>query len=470
MLQNFDSLDFRRQEKKMATVILQTKQTNQPPTLPAGILGGHFLKFRRAPTEFLTKAAALGDVTKFRLGNQAMFFANHPDLVRDVLVTNHHKFHKGRALQRMKRVLGNGLLTSEAEFHLRQRRLAQPAFHRQRIAAYAASMIDFGERVAGEWRDGETRDIAEEMMRLTLYIVAKTLFGANVESEADEISRAMTTLIGAFNLLMLPFSELLEKLPLPQAKRFQTAKDTIDRVIYKIIAERRTSGEDNGDLLSMLLLAQDEDTGGKMTDEQVRDECLTIFLAGHETTANALTWTWFLLSQHPQIEKRFHRELDEVLFEKRLPTPDDYPKLKFTEAVLAESMRLYPPAWAIGRLAIEDYELNEFAVNKGDLILLSPFIAQRDKRFWRDAEEFKPERWFSETSIKEASQKFTYFPFGGGVRRCVGEQFAWTEGVLLLATIARKWKLELIKNQTVALHPLVTLRPKYGMKMKAIAR
>lgn len=441
----------------------------QPPTLPAGILGGHFLKFRRQPTEFLTKAAQLGDVSRFRLGNQPMFFVNHPDLIRDVLVTNAGKFHKGRALQRMKRVLGQGLLTSEGEFHLRQRRLAQPAFHRQRIAGYADSMVGYGERVSESWRDGKTYDIAEEMMRLTLYIVAKTLFGANVEDKADEIGEAMTTLIGAFNYLLLPFSELLEKLPLPIAKRFDRAKETIDRVIYKIISERRQTGEDRGDLLSMLLLAQDEDDGGRMTDEQVRDEALTLFLAGHETTANALTWTWYLLSQNPEIERKFHEDIDRVLPGKGVPTFADYNELKYTEAVLAEAMRLYPPAWAIGRLAIENHKLNGFPVDKGSLVLLSPFTMHRDRRFWDEPETFKPERW-EKLSIKEASQKFVYFPFGGGVRRCIGEQFALTEGVLMLATIGRNWRLKPMANQKIELNPLVTLRPKYGMKMQVERR
>lgn len=465
MLENLTRQNFL--PKKAMTEMASSKQ---PPTLPAGIFGDHFLKFRRNPTDFLTEAARLGDVSRFRLMNQPMFFVNHPDLIRDVLVTNAAKFHKGRALQRMKRVLGNGLLTSEGEFHLRQRRLAQPAFHRQRIAGYARSMIDYGERVSGDWRDGAEYDIAEEMMRLTLYIVAKTLFGANVEDEADEIGAAMTTMISMFNLLLLPFSELLEKLPLPHAKRFNRAKETIDDVIYKIIAQRRESGAaDTGDLLSMLLFAQDEDDGGRMTDEQVRDECLTIFLAGHETTANALTWTWYLLAQHPEIERKFHEEIGLVLPEKRLPAFEDYANLKCTEAILAEAMRLYPPAWAIGRLAIEDHEFNNFPVEKGSLVLLSPFVTQRDRRFWENADEFKPERW-ENVSIKEASQKFVYFPFGGGTRRCIGEQFAWTEGVLLLATIGRNWRLRVAANQKIALNPLVTLRPKYGMKMSATRR
>ena len=440
-------------------------QTAQPPAPRAGIFGGHFLKFRRRPTEFLTEAAALGDVSFFKMGGQPAYFLNHPELARDLLVVNAHKFKKGRALQRAKKLLGEGLLTSEGEFHLRQRRMIQPAFHRQRIAEYAAAMIDYGERMADKWRDGEVRDIDREMMQLTLQIVGKTLFSANVEDSTDEVGKSLTALIEMFNYLLLPFSELLEKLPIPQARRFNRAKESLDRVIYGIIEERRNSGEDKGDLLSMLLTAQDEEGGGVMNDRQVRDEALTLFLAGHETTANALTFTFYLLSQNPEKERLFHEELDCVFPNGAAPKPEDYPRLKYTETVLAESMRLFPPAWALGRLAVEAHEFGGYAVPKGALVLLSPYVAQRDARFWHDADEFIPERWQAQ-SVKEASQKYIYFPFGGGVRRCIGEQFAWTEGVLLLAALARKWKLSLAPEQKIGLKPLMTLRPKYGMKMK----
>ena len=439
-------------------------QNDLPPTVTAGILGGHFFKFRRNPTEFLTELAKLGDVTSFRMGGQQAFFLNHPELVRDLLVVNAHKFVKGRALQRAKRLLGEGLLTSEREFHLRQRLMMSPAFHRQRIADYARTMIDYGEKMSNTWQDGDFRDIDKEMMHLTLQIVGKTLFNANVEDEADEVGGALTALIEMFNYLLLPFSELLEKLPIPQARRFNRAKETLDKVIYGIINERRKSGEDKGDLLSMLLMAQDEDDGLRMTDEQVRDEALTLFLAGHETTANALTWTWYLLSNNPQIEEKLHAELDKVL-NNGTPTVEDYPNLKYTESVLAESMRLFPPAWALGRLATEEHEFGGYKIPKGSLILLSPFVAHHDSRFWENPDEFIPERW-QNLSIKEASQKNIYFPFGGGVRRCIGEQFAWTEGVLLIATLARKWNLRLMPEQKIALNPLMTLRPKYGMKMR----
>jgi cytochrome P450 len=451
-------------------MLTKTVQTKLPPSPKADLIGGHVFSFRRRPIEFLSNIARLGDITYFQLGSQNAFFVNHPDLVRDIFVANQHKFHKGLGLQRMKLLLGNGLLTSEEDFHLRQRRMMQPAFHRQRIAGYAASMVELGERTANGWQNEATYDISDEMMRLTLYIVNKTLFNADVESEAEEIAHSVNLMLNAFNLMLMPFFHLIRKLPLPQLARYRHAHARIDSIIYRIINERRKTDEDAGDLLSILLLAQDEETGVGMSDEQVRDEVLTLFLAGHETTANALLWTWYLLSQNTEAETKFHQEIDRVLENKRLPTFEDYAALKYTEAVLAESMRLFPPAWIVGRTAIDDYELADYQLKTGDLVFASPYILHRDERFWEEADKFKPERWLQKDKIKVTSQNFTYFPFGGGVRRCIGEQFAWTEGVLLLATIARKWKLRLVPNHKIELKPLVTLRPKYGMKMTTIRR
>jgi cytochrome P450 len=433
------------------------------PTVKPNWIGGHFRQFRKNPIGFIEMLANLGDVTSFKMGKMPVFMVNHPDLVRDVLVVNAHKFVKGRALQRAKNLLGEGLLTSEKEFHLRQRRLAQPAFHRARIAIYAKAMIDYGEKMSSDWKDGEELDVSKEMMRLTLWIVGKTLFSADVEADAEEVGEVMTTLVEMFDLLLMPFSEYLEMLPLPSSRKLKNARTKLDEIIYGFIRERRQSGEDKGDLLSMLLVATDED-GSQMTDKQVRDECLTIFLAGHETTANALTWTWYLLSQNPEVEAKFHAEIDAVLGT-GTAVPEDYPNLKYTEQIFAESMRLYPPAWTVGRLADEDHELDGYKIAKGSLILTPMYIMHRDKRFWSNADEFKPERWETQ-SIKEASNKFIYFPFGGGVRRCIGEQFAWMEGVLLLATLGKRWKLKLSPTQKIALQPLITLRPKYGMKMQ----
>jgi cytochrome P450 len=439
-----------------------------PPSLKSDLIGGHFRSFRKNPTQFLTRLSALGDVTSFRMGPQQGYFINDPDLIRDVLVVSAHKFMKGRALQRAKSLLGEGLLTSEGEAHLRQRRMIQPAFHRARIGEYARAMVESAAKMSESWGDGDVRDIDQEMMHLTLQIVAKTLFSANVEDDADEIGAAMTSIVKLFNYLLLPFSEWLEKLPLPHSKRFRKAKDKLNSVIYGIINERRRSGEDTGDLLSMLLMAHDEETGGGMTNEQIRDEALTLFLAGHETTANAMTWTWYLLSQNPEKESRLHDELDAVLGD-RSPTMDDLPNLKYTEAVMAESMRLFPPAWAIGRLSTEEHHLGDYHLPEKSLVLVSPYITHRDSRFWENADSFIPERW-EKLNVKEAGQRNIYLPFGGGIRRCIGESFAWTEGILLLATLAHKWKLRVVPEQKIGLQPMITLRPKFGMRMEIRSR
>jgi cytochrome P450 len=317
--------------------------------------------------------------------------------------------------------------------------------------------------MADDWCDNETRDIDQEMMKLTLRIVGQTLFSANVEDEEDEIGRAMTTLSGLFNFLLIPFSEWLEKIPFPQTRRFRNARDTLNNVIFSIIEERRRDEIEKRDLLSMLLTAQDEDDGGGMTDAQVRDEALTLFLAGHETTSNALTWTWYLLSQNPEKEAELHREIDSVL-RGRSPQFEDVADLRYTEAVLAESMRLFPPAWGVGRLALEDHDLAGYTVPKGSLVLVSQYVTHRDPRFWDRADLFNPERWLAQ-SIKEVSQRYIYFPFGGGIRRCIGEGFAWTEGILLLSALAQRWKLRLVDDQRIGLNAMITLRPKYGMRM-----
>ena len=425
---------------------------------------GHLPAFRSKPIAFLMKMAReYGDLPHFRLGSYPVYLLNHPDLVREVLVTRQSNFIKSRALQRARILLGEGLLTSEGDFHKRQRRLVQPAFHRDRLAAYAAVMCESAGRVRDRWRDGSTVDVAVEMMRLTLAVVGKSLFSADVESEAPEIGEALTTVLKMFNLLMLPFSEYLEKLPLPSIRRFDKARARLDATIYGLIEQRRRSGEDRGDLLSMLLLAQDEEEhGGGMTDKQVRDEALTLFLAGHETTANALTWTWYLLSQNPDCEQRLHRELDAVLGG-RAPQIDDLPALRYTEMVLAEAMRLYPPAWAIGRMSREPFELGGINIAAGSIFIASPYVTHRDARWFPNPEQFDPERFTPEA--RDARPKFAYFPFGGGARVCIGERFAWMEGVLVLATLAQRWQLRLEPGHRVEMLPLITLRTKHGMRM-----
>ena len=435
-----------------------------PPGPRARFPGDTMLQFARRRLPFLVESARkYGDIVLFRVGNERIYLFNHPDLIRDVLVTNQKNFTKSRALVRAKKVLGEGLLTSEGDFHLRQRRLAQPAFHRDRISGYARSMVEYAERARARWGPGESLDIHDEMMRLTLAIVARTLFSADVEREAGEIGEALTTAFAAFNIGILPFSELLEKLPLPYIRRFEAARTRLDETIYRIIDERRSTGEDTGDLLSMLLLAQDtEGDGGRMTDTQVRDEAMTIFLAGHETTANALSWTWYLLSQSPEAEARFHREVDAL--GGRLPEPADMPRLSYTRMVLAESMRLYPPAWAVGRRAINEFDAGDYRIPARSMVVMSQYITHRDSRFYPDPERFDPDRWLPE--LASTRPKFSYFPFGGGTRICIGEQFAWMEGVLILATIAQKWRLRYTGTAAPEIEPRITLRPRGTLPMR----
>jgi cytochrome P450 len=426
------------------------------------------MEFARRRLPFMVESARkYGDIVFFKVGNERIYLFNHPDLIRDVLVTNQKNFVKSRAIVRAKRELGEGLLTSEGNFHLRQRRLAQPAFHRDRIVAYGRSMVEYGLRTRSRWVAASRIDVHDEMMKLTLAIVAKTLFSADVENEATEIGDALTTAFAAFNLGILPFSELLEKLPLPYIKRFEAARARLDATIYRIIDERRAAGEDRGDLLSMLLLAQDtEGDGGGMSDAQLRDEAMTIFLAGHETTANALSWTWYLLSQHPEVETRFHQEIDAL--GDRVPEPDDLPRLPYTRMILTESMRLYPPAWAVGRRAINDFEANGYLIPARSMVLMSQYITHRDPRFYPDPARFDPERWRAD--VAAARPKFSYFPFGGGTRICIGEQFAWMEGVTILATIAQRWRLRYVGASPPEIEPRITLRPKGRLEMSVEKR
>jgi cytochrome P450 len=439
----------------------------QTITNPPGSSGkpfvGHLIDFRRDPLTFLDALAKRGDVVRFKMGPQQIYLLNHPDYIRDVLVTNNRNFVKSRGLEMAKKFLGESLLTSEGEFHRRQRRLAQPAFHRQRINAYAAMMTEYAVKTRDRWHADETLDISQEMMRLTLGIVGKTLFDADVESEASEIGAALTQVMQLFERITNPLAALLDKLPLPSNLRWLKAKQRLDSTIYRIINEHRASGVDRGDLLSMLLMAQDDEgDGASMTDTQLRDEAMTLFVAGHETTANALTWTWYLLSEHPDVEAKLHEELDEVLAG-AIPTADDVAKLRYTEMVLAESMRLYPPAWTMGRRALSDYQVGGFVIPANSIVLMSPWVMHHDARYFPDPFRFDPERW---TSIeRESRPKFSYFPFGGGPRVCIGEQFAWMEGVLLIATIAQRWKMRLEPGHVVEPKPMITLRPKYGMRM-----
>jgi len=441
----------------------------RPPGPPnAGFLLGVLPRFRKDPAGYLLSVAqTYGDLAYMRLGPQHAYVVSHPDWIRDILVTQQSNFTKSRMLERAKVLLGDGLLTSEGDFHTRQRRLVQPAFHRDRLTRYAADMVACAERASASWTPGLERDVHLEMTRLTLAIVGRTLFSADVSSEADEIGRAMTQIFSLFDTLLMPFSDWIQKLPIPPVRRFEKARDKLDQIVYGLIAQRRASGEDTGDLLSMLLLAQDEDDRAGMTDKQVRDEALTLLIAGHETTANALTWTWYLLSQNPEAEARLHAEIDGVLGGSS-PAFDDVQRLPYTSGVFAEALRLYPPAWAIGRRAREDYSIGNYTIPAKSILLMSPWVVQRDPRWWPEPERFNPDRWHPDEAAKRP--KFAYFPFGGGARVCIGERFAWSEGVLVLATIAQRWKMRLVPGHPVETRAVITLRPKHGMKMTLASR
>jgi cytochrome P450 len=438
------------------------------PTYPPGPVPSLLttLAYRpgRDPLGFFTDLArAYGDIAYVRTGGENLFLLSDPRHVRDVFVTNQRNFLKGRGLERARRVLGEGLLTSEGAVHVRQRRLIQPAFHRDRIAAYATVMTAYADRVQRGWADGQTIDAAEEMMRLTLSIVGKTLFDKDVESQAREVGEALTAVMESFWTLMLPFAHVIERLPIPSMRRSRAARGRLDAIIYRMIAERRQEPRDRGDLLSMLVLAQDEEAGGRgMSDVQVRDEAMTIFLAGHETTANALSWTWYLLSQSPEIESRLHEELDRVL-QGRQPTMADIPKLSYVEQVVTESMRLYPPAWIIGRRAIHEYAIEDYVMPARSIVVICPYIVQRDPRFFDEPERFRPERWTP--AFRSSLPPFAYFPFGGGARRCIGESFALMELMLVLSTIAQRWRLRLVPGHPVVPQPVITLRLKHGLRM-----
>ncbi len=405
----------------------------------------------------LQLAQKYGDAFYLQLGKERVFFLTHPDAIRELLVVQPERFLKGPGVMRLDRMLGNGLITSEGDVHRHQRKLVQPTFHRHRVSGYATSMVQAAEQKALAWQDNTTLDMVQEMMELTLTIVGKTLFNADVKDAASTVRDALTTAMEAFRKQgMSPLGDLLERLPLPLNARLKRAREHLDAVVYRIIDEHRRSGIDQGDLLSMLLITGKEDGQG-MSEQQLRDEVMTLFLAGHETTAHALTWTWYLLAQHPAVLATLQRELDAVL-SGRAPTIEDLPRLLYTERVLKESMRLCPPIWSIDRRALCATTIQDVFIPQGARVILSQYTVHHDPRFYPDPDRFDPDRWTPEA--QSARPKFAYFPFGGGPRLCIGESFAWTEGILLLATLAQRWELHLVPNQRVQFQPAVTLRPK----------
>jgi cytochrome P450 len=409
----------------------------------------------------ISKLQSFKDIVHVKLGISDFYLITNPSMIQEVLVTKQRDFIKGEFLQRTKKVFGEGLLTSEGNFHHRERRLVQPAFHHDRIVSYAKIMVEFANQVSLKWQDGEVIDVHAEMERLTMRIVAKCLFNADIQSESQTLTKDLTMMINYFSRLSSPFARILQKLP--TNRKYGLSLQRIDKMMYGLIEERRSSGHDEGDLLSMLLSAKDE-SGRRMTNSQLRDEVLILFAAGHETTANALTWTWYLLSQNPSVEAKMYSEVNSIIGTGRLPEASNFQKLEYTTKVLTESMRLYPPAWILVRQAMQNTMIGDYFIPKGTEVAMSQFVTHRDPRFFENPTKFEPERWTME--MKEKLPKFSYFPFGGGPRSCVGEPFAWMEGVLLLATISIKWKLNHVEGHKVEMLPRITLRPRYGMSMQ----
>jgi cytochrome P450 len=418
-------------------------------------------EYRRDSLAFYVRCARkYGDVFTIRFGHLQAVVLTHPDFIEQVLIGQNRNFVKHFGIQLMRPMLGNGLLLSEGDFWLRQRRLVQPAFHRGRFDAYGAVMVDHVRRLLEKFRDGETRDLHREMMGLTLAIAAETLLGADVSEVTADVGAALDLLMADFMYRFASPFPVPPWVPTPRNRRRRWAMQRLDSIIHGIIRERRAAGDDRGDLLSMLLRVRDENDGTGMTDQQLRDEMMTLFLAGHETTANSLTWTWYLLAQHPEIEEHLLAEVKEVLGD-RLPTAADLPRLRYAEWVINESMRLYPPVVGFGRKAVERCEIGGYEIPAGGTVILSQWVVHHDPRWFDGPEEFRPERW--DNDLIHRLPKYAYFPFGGGPRVCIGNTFALMELVLVLATIAPRYAFRLVPGRPVKLWPTVSLRPANGL-------
>ena len=412
-----------------------------------------------------------GRAAHYRILNKDVVLLFEPSDIAEVLIDKAASFGKDRTQRRMKILLGEGMITSDGETHDRARRIAAPAFHRRRIERYAGQIVETAAGVSAGWRSGQQFDIAAEMMRFALQVIARTLFDTEVTAEIHEINDQVNVIMELYHyLITLPRAESLLNWPLRKMRRFRAAKARLDQVVGRMVEARR--GDANltgrGDLLSMLICARDVEGGGlRLSAEELRDQVLTLFLAGYETVANALSWTWLLLGQNLEAEGRMHAELDSVLGG-RLPTLEDMPRLTYTAMVLSEAMRLYPPAWAMGREALRDVEVGPYRVRKGTSVFFSQYLVQRDARWFPEPERFAPERFSAEAKARRP--RFAYFPFGGGGRQCIGESFAWMEAVLSLATMAQRWRVRPVDGQKIELQPKITLRPKNGIRVTALPR
>ena len=444
-----------------------TRERRLPPGPRGGLFLGSLPAFAADVLGFLTHCTReYGDTVLVHLPGHDVFVLNRPEDIESVLLTQRTNFVKHSFFWRhVTAIFGNGLLTSEGEFWLRQRRLAAPAFHPDRIAAYGDVMTAYAARQTETWRDGETRDIHADMMRVTMEIVSKTLFDVEVEKDVDEIGRSFDLVIREIAKRFRRPIKIADWIPLPGNRRYRRGVALLDRLVARVLAERRAAPGDRGDLLSMLMAARDED-GRPMSDRQLRDELITLFLAGHETTAIALSWTLFLLARNPGAEETLRREIEQAVGD-RLPTAADLPRLRYADAVVKESLRLYPPAYVVGRESLADCVIGDYDMAAGTTVYFSPWVLHRDPRHFPDPEAFRPERWLDGSAAK--LPKYVYIPFGGGPRVCIGERFAMMEGVLVLGTILARFRLEMEGPDPVPF-PSITLRPDAGPVMRVVER
>ena len=442
--------------------------TRTPPG-PRGLpVLGSALDFRKNVIDtFMEGWRAHGDVVRFRIAHLTTYLLVHPDHVKQVIQDKHRMYPHSRLVDdKLAAGFGDSLLTTDGDEWLHQRRLTQPAFHRQRIAGFTTIMTETVRERLDQWQsrveDGDPLELRSEMQQLTLTVLAKALFSTNLADEAKKVGDAATVGVDYLNRQLVSPVNLPESIPLPLTRRFLKARATLSELVYRLIAERRASGEEKEDLLSMLLAARDEETGETLSDREVHDEVLTILLAGHETVANALTWNSYILSQHPAIADRLRSEVDEVL-DGRVPTSDDMPHMPYTGMVINETLRLYPTIWVVARTPKEDDEVGGYRIRAGTTVYLSPYVTHRHPDFWDDPEAVDPERFTPDRS--EGRHRYAYFPFSGGPRKCIGDYFALTEMHMTIPMIAQRFRLHLVPGHPVALRPEVSLRPRNGMPM-----
>ena len=440
------------------------------PPGPKGLpLLGNMREFSRDILRYYSEwSRDYGDIVSLRLAGWPVVLLNNPDYAEYVLVRNHGNFIKFPMFFRhVRAIFGQGLLSSEGEFWHRQRRLAAPAFHAQRVAGYGSVMVHDTERMLTGWRPGELRDAHADMMALTLRIAAKTLFNTEVDKDVAYIGESFNAVVEEIAKRIRRPLRIPDVIPTPGNIRYLRGVRRIDRLVTAIIKERHTHDDgDRGDLLSMLMLARD-DEGKPMTDRQLRDEVITLLIAGHETTALALSWTWYLLAQHPEADAKLAAELRDVLGG-RAPTVSDLPRLRYAEHVVTEAMRLYPPAWGFGREALADCEIGGYAISAGTTVVVSPWVSHRNPRYFENPTAFRPERWSGDFAA--TLPRFAYIPFGGGPRICIGNRFAMMEAILVLATVAQRFRLEWQRDRPVVPFPSITLRPKGGVWVKPVPR